>query len=405
MDESSTSTSTGTDSAGPMLSWSVVPLPTGVQPLTLTAMGDRLLVAGLAAGKPPAPRMLMLDSAGTVSEVPLTPRSGYAFGARWQSVASDGTRVIAIGSANGGAHSNSRWTTWSGTTAGIEELPQGFDTFGSWGAGDLVDVVVTSTGEAIVGTWGGAKSGLDGAVWLSSGPVWKRQDPAGTALESTPKLLVGPRSATPDGAGILVAGSALNLVPGSVTRKAALWRSTALNSRWRRLDLPAPGKSSEAVSARCNGDHCIIAGQVDGSLAMWDLTGDTATRLPGVPAAAVGDSDPIPGPLIIGGHLVQLTATHGHATTLTRNGSGWSVSSGPVGAPTTAALVGGHLYVTLTHESRNPATLWQADARAWHSHLGTAIRHLVRADVPSACIWSTRHLHERGSVGPWVRPR
>jgi len=124
-----------------------------------------------------------------------------------------------------------------------------------------------------------------------------------------------------------------------------------------------------------------------------------------VPAAAVGDSDPIPDPLIIGGHLVQLTATHGHAVTLTRDGSGWSVSSGPVGAPTTAALVGGHLYVTLTHGSRNPATLWQADARAWHSHLGTAIRHLVRADAPSACIWSTRHLHERGSVRPWVRPR
>ena len=163
MDESGTST-TGTDSAGPVLSWSVVPLPTGVQPLTLTAMGDRLLVGGLAAGKSPAPRMLMLDSAGMVSEVPLTPRSGYAFGARWPSVASDGTRVIAIGSANGGAHSNSPWTTWSGTTAGIEELPQGFDTFGSWGAGDLVDVVVTSAGEAIVGTWGGAKAGLDGAM-------------------------------------------------------------------------------------------------------------------------------------------------------------------------------------------------------------------------------------------------
>lgn len=105
---SSTSTSSGTGSAGPVLSWSVVPLPTGVQPLTLTAMGDRLLVGGLAAGTPPAPRMLILDSAGTVSEVPLTPHSGYAFEARWQSVASDGTRVIAIGAANGGAHSNSR---------------------------------------------------------------------------------------------------------------------------------------------------------------------------------------------------------------------------------------------------------------------------------------------------------
>src|ERR1035437_3951278 len=129
--------------------------------------------------------MLMLNSAGTDSEVLLTPHSGYAFEARWQSVASDGTRVIAIGAANGGAHFNSRWTTWSGTTAGIEELPQSFDTFGGWGASDLADAVITSAGDAIVGTWGGAKTGLGGAVWLSSGQVWTRQDPAGTALQQT----------------------------------------------------------------------------------------------------------------------------------------------------------------------------------------------------------------------------
>lgn len=281
-------------------------------------------------------------------------------------MASDGTRVIAIGAANGGAHFNSRWTTWRGTTAGIEELPQSFDTFGGWGAGDLADAVITSAGDAIVGTWGGAKTGLDGAVWLSSGQVWTRQDPAGTALQSTPELLVGPRSATPDRAGILVAGSALKLVPGSVVQHAALWRSTALNSGWHRLDLPAPGKSSEAVSAHCNGDHCIIAGRVDGSMAMWDLTGDTATRLPGVPAVAVGDSDPLPDPLTVGGHLVQVAATHGHVVTLTRDGTGWSVSGGPAGAPKTAALVGDHLYVTVTHGSGTPATLWQTDARAWH---------------------------------------
>ena len=363
---SSLSTSSGTGSPGVELSWSVVRLPTGVQPLTLTAMGDRLLVGGLAVGTPPAPRMLTLDLAGTASDVPLTPHSGYAFEARWQSVASDGTSVIAIGSANGGAHFNSRWTTWRGTAAGIQELPQSFDTFGGWGAGDLVEAVVTSAGNAIVGTWGGAKAGLDCAVWLSSGPVWTRQDPAGTALQSTPKLLVGPRSATPDGAGILVAGSALNLAPGSVVQHAALWRSTVLNSGWRRLDLPVPGKSSEAVSVRCTGDQCFIAGRVDGSLAMWDLAGDTATRLPGVPAVAVGDSDPVPDPLIIGGHLVQVAATHGHVVILTRERSGWSVSGGPAGAPQAAALVGDHLYVTVTHGSGTPATLWQADARTWH---------------------------------------
>jgi len=363
---SSTSTSSGAGRTGPQPSWSLARLPAGVAPLTLTAMGKRLLVGGVGAGTPPAPRMLILDSAGKASQVPLTAHSGYAFEARWQSVATDGTSIIAIGAANGGAHFNSRWTTWAGNAAGIQELPQSFYTFGGWGAGDLVDAVVTSAGNAIVGSWGGAKAGLDGAVWLSSGPLWSRQDPAGTALQSTPKLLVGPRSATPDGAGILVAGSALNLTPGLVVQHAALWRSRVLNAAWRRLDLPAAGKSSEAVSAGCTGDQCFVAGRVDGSLAMWKLAGDTATRLAGLPAVAVGDSDPLPDPLIIGGHLVQVAATHGHVITLTRDASGWSVAGGPVGAPQKAALVGGHLYVTLTGGSGKPATLWAADARAWH---------------------------------------
>jgi hypothetical protein len=352
--------------AGVELSWSVVRLPAGVQPLTLTAMGNRLLVGALATGTPPAPRMLILDSAGKASEVRLWPHSGYAFEARWQSVTSDGTRIIAMGAANGGAHFNSRWTTWSGTTAGVQEWPQSFDTFGGWGAGDLVDAVLTSAGNAIVGTWGGAKAGLDGAVWLSSGPVWTRQDPAGTALQSTPELLVGPRSAVSDGAGILVAGSALHLAPGSVIQHAALWRSRVLNSAWRRLDLPVPGTSSEAVSARCAGDQCFVAGRVDGSLAMWDLIGNKATRLPGIPAVAVGDSDPLPGPLIIGGHLVQVAATNGHVITLTRVGPRWSVSAGPPGVPQRAALVGDHLYVTVNHGPGTAATLWAAGAQAWH---------------------------------------
>src|SRR5450631_61407 len=360
------STAAVTGTPGPAPSWSVIHLPTGVEPRTLTAVGDRLLVAGLAAGTPPSPRMLTLDPAGQVIRVPLTPHSGYAFETRWQSVASDGTHVIAIGAASGGAHFNNRWTTWSGTLAGIEELPQTSDTFGGWGAGDLVDAVVTTAGDALVGTWGGAKAGLDGAVWLPSGRVWTRQDSAGTALESTRSLLVGPRSATPDGAGILVAGSALNLAPGSVTRHAALWRSTAPNSGWRRLDLPQPGRSSQAVSARCNRDHCLIAGQVDGSLAMWDLNGDTATRLAGLPAVNVRDSGPLPEPLVIGRSLVQLAAAQGHLVTLTRDGSTWSVSGGPDGTPTRVALVGQQLYVILSHGSGAPATLWQTDTQTWH---------------------------------------
>ena len=143
--------------------------------------------------------------------IPSTPRAPrrrspqpavpYAPVARWYSVATDGTRIIAIGGANGGAHANVRWTTWSGTPAGVDELLQSFYAFGGWGAGELVDAVITPGGDALVGSWGGAKAGLDAAVWTFADRVWTRQDPAGTALESTATVLVGPRGATRDGDG------------------------------------------------------------------------------------------------------------------------------------------------------------------------------------------------------------
>lgn len=352
-------------SAGPQLSWSQTALPAGVEPRTLTSLGGRLLVGGLAGGTPPGPRMLTIGPPGPPVEVRLTPHTGYAPEARWQSVATDGTRIIAIGGANGGAHANIRWTTWSGTADGVEETPQSFSTFGGWGAGELVDVVVTPGGDAIIGTWAGAQAGLDAAVWLSSEGGWTRQDPAGTALESTKELLVGPRSATASGPGILVAGSAVHLGSGSVTQLAALWRSSAPNAGWHRIDLPDSGKHSEAVSTRCDGIRCTVAGQVDGLLALWDVDGDRATRVAGLPASSIGDSDPLPAPLMVAGHRVQLSTDGGRVAVLTDTTGRWARSAGPDGAPVGAALVGDRLYVVVSTGPGTPTTLWQTDARAW----------------------------------------
>ena len=107
-------------------------------------------------------------------------------------MATDGARVIAIGGANGGAHANVRWTTWAGTAAGVVELPQSFYTFGGWGAGDLVEAVVTPSGDALVGSWGGARAGLDTAVWTFADRTWTRQDPAGTHSRAPPTCWPGP---------------------------------------------------------------------------------------------------------------------------------------------------------------------------------------------------------------------
>jgi hypothetical protein len=353
-----------TAGSGPRLSWAAVTLPAGVEPKTLTTMGDRLLVGGLKAGDTPdtpSPTMLTIDAAGTQAPVPLNPQSPYAPLARWYSVATDGTRIVAIGGANGGAHANVRWTTWAGTAAGVDELPQSFYAFGGWGAGDLVDAVITPGGEALLGSWGGAKAGLDAAVWTFADRVWTRQDPAGTALESTATLLVGPRGATRDGDGILVTGSALHLDQG-VAQTAAVWRSSGVNTGWRRIDLPDHGTHSEAVSAQCQGTDgsCLVTGQVDGRLALWDLHGDTATAQAGLPAIGVGDQDVIPRPMSAGPHSLVVSPSAGQSVVLSNAVEGWATSAGPTGLPVAAALVGDRLYVATRPTAGTTSSLFVA---------------------------------------------
>lgn len=62
--------------------------------------------------------------------VPLQAISGYAPQARWQAMAAAAGDVVALGGARGGAHGNVRWTVWHGSTAGLVEQPQTFETFG-----------------------------------------------------------------------------------------------------------------------------------------------------------------------------------------------------------------------------------------------------------------------------------
>ncbi len=361
-------------------SWTRVALPTGLDPVTVTPLGDRLLVGASSPSTDGSatstdgttsstsgtrPAMVTLTADGVTAAVPLAPHSPYAPEAAWTSVTSDGTRVLAIGGARGGAHANVRWTVWSGTAAGVDELPQDFWVFGGWGAGDLVGAVITPLGEALVGTWGGARAGLDAVAYPRTGDAFTRQDPAGTALESTPELLVGPRSVTAAGDGIVVSGSAIHLGAGTVAQLAAVWRSSRGPAGWQRVDLPDSGGHSEAASASCQGAHCVVVGHVDGVLARWSLDDDAATRMAAVPRIAVGDNDSMPAPLVVHGHDVQLVADGGQVVALTREDSGWRRSAGPAGRPVEAALVGERLYVVVAGTAGTPATLWQSDTRTW----------------------------------------
>ncbi len=358
--------------AGPAVAWSQVVLPGSVDPLTITPLGDHVLagvsVSVLGAGGLPAPvspQMMLLANDGTITRVPLAPHSPYAFQAAWTSVVTQGERILAIGGARGGAHGNVRWTVWRGTGAGVEEYPQEFSVFGGWGAGDLVSAVITPDGEALLGTWGGAQAGLDAAVWLPTGDDWARQDPAGTALESTRQLLVGARTAVGAGRGILLVGSMIRLGQASVNQLAAVWRSTAGNVGWRRVELPDAGRRSEALAAACDGARCTVVGQVDGLLARWRLDGDAAVRDLSLPRVLSPESDPVAAPLRIGGRDVQLASDRGRLVALTDRDGVWVRSSGPPGWPLAGALVGDSLYVLMRTGPDGAATVWRTDAHDW----------------------------------------
>jgi hypothetical protein len=350
-------TESGSD--GAPLSWTRVDLPAGDEPVLLTPSGTELLIGLRHPGTRVVPRLMTRAADGRSSVVPLQPKSPYAFEAKWHSVTTDGSRILAIGGAPGGAHSNTRWTVWSGSASGLVEQPQSFNTFGGWGAGSVVDAVITPAGQALVGTWGSEQAGLDAAVWLPHGERWIRQSSAGTALESTRELQVGPRSAATAGAGIVLAGSQLSLVSG-VRQQAALWRSTTLNQGWARLELPDPGDRSEAVSAHCTPEACTVAGYVDGQLAMWKVEGSAADRLDGLPPVTVGDRDVVPAPIDLDGRLVQVVGDGGRVRVVSGDGTNWTVhdGTGPTGAVTDAALAGNQLYVLAG------ATLWRTDVAA-----------------------------------------
>lgn len=332
------------DDEPPAMDWTLIDVSPS-EPVTLTSNGNQLLVGLRHRGAKVVPELLLLDSTGkrTPIAVKPNPASPYAFEAIWHSIAYDGKQLLALGGASGGAHSNTRWTVWTGTPqTGLVERPQNFWTFGGQTAGDLFSAVLTPDGAALLGTWGGVETGNDAMVWLPQADGrWTRQDPTKTALQSTPSLLVGPGFGTTQGARIVLVGSQVRLAPNVVAQEAAVWRSTQLNKGWTRIPLPDPGNRSQANTATCAAD-CVISGYVDGQLAIWQLDASgTAKRLQGVPSIPVGDKDKLPPPVLNGDQIVQVVAQDNKVKLVTGRDGRWTVreTQGPEGLVTDAVLM------------------------------------------------------------------
>ena len=348
-----------------------VDLPPGDQLEEISAAGDDLLVGIRRDGQPTAPGLLRLTQDGAINPVPLTAATPYGRSAHWYSITSDGRRILGIGGDRGGAHSNVRWSIWSGAAEGVAEHSQAFSTFGGWGAGDLVDAVLTPTAPALVGSWQSAFAGLDVAVWTAQGETWTRQSSAGSPLESTRTALEFAAAATRDGNGVLIAGWQLGLGPGG-GQAPVVWRATAGTSGWTRTTLPDGGTIGAAVAARCwdsplTLEGCGVSGRVDGALALWRLTGDTWTRVRGTPPVAVGENERLAAPLAIDARLAQFVTVDGQVRLVSTDGTASTVRPivGPTGTVSSAVTAGKWTYLRAGADP-NSQQLWRAETSTLH---------------------------------------
>ena len=327
--------------------WRQVALPDASQPVTLAATDRVLLVGSYAAGRP-NPHLWVLDgpSVAGARQVRLTPVSPYAFEARWLAVAVDGDRVLAVGGARGGAHSNVRWTVWSGTTGAVTEQPQPFEVFGGWGAGDLSGAAFVAGVPLVSGGWQSDRVGNDVSLWRVSGSRWNRQSSTGTPLGSTAAALNGARSLSASGSGAVLAGSVTDLGAGSVRSVPAVWTASSADGPWTLVRLPATSPLAEAHAARCVAGGCLVVGQDAGRLAVWRVEGRSATRVQ-VPAVALGEHDQLPAPVAVGDAEVIVAP----GALLALRGDAWSRQPAPPGQPVAAGVVAGTLFVVTTDAS------------------------------------------------------
>jgi hypothetical protein len=328
------------------LSWSQIALPRSVAASSLSPVADDLLVGGRASAGGDHPVLLVVDPAGSARPVPLQPNSPYAKVADLVSLATAGNRVVALGAAHGGAHANFRWTVWAGSLERLEDYPQTFETFGGQSAGGLLDVVYTSEGPAIAGTWAAPEGGLDAAVWLPRGERWIRQNSTGTALANTAQLQVAPRAAGAAGSAMIIMGSVITFGDGAEQR-AAVWTWPSRKSAWALQQLPDAGTHSEALSSGCM-QTCWVSGHADGKVALWTFdpaqANGPASRDSTLPAMDIDTDGPGPRTVLSGDRPGVIFSHNGTTRMLLQDGREWQAFAAPAGSVLDATSVGDRLY-------------------------------------------------------------
>lgn len=347
------------------LAWTPVPLPRGDEALTLAASAGGALVG---ATSPAGPSLWSVGPGGrTAQEVPLAPHSTYAHSAHWASLAVDGQHVVGVGRATGGAHGLPRWTVWDGSTSGVQERPQPFETFGGPRAGGLAAVATGAGRDVVVGAWDDGGPGLDGTLWLrTSQGRWDRLPSTGTSLASSSTDLVQVAAVGLTGGPggpftVVVAGAATDLTGPTPSQRPAAWVSPDPRGPWERHDLAATTSAARATGSACDANGCWLVGTDGDVAALWRLTAPPSgprggpavapTRVP-LPATVAGTPAAGALPALGGPDLWVLVRGHRGALLVRRDAAGrWSTWAAPPGDVQALAAWNGHLAVVTSDEA------------------------------------------------------
>lgn len=255
------------------------PSPTWT-PIAIDATTDSLTAAdgGVLVGghRGPQPFLAQLTDSGVVP-VALHPNEPYAATATLVRLAANGESRYALGTAIGGAHSNARWTAWTGSAEAVTNHPQEFFTFGGHDAGPLLGVAVVAHRPIIVGVRT-TETGTRAALYAADGDRWVA-GPAEAALSSDRTRELSFTATTSAGDDLVVVGDELLLRPG-LPQSPAVWIGRP--GQWQQVLLPVPDGLSGpgpawATSVTCADQHCWIAGWAHARPMVWqvELSGPT----------------------------------------------------------------------------------------------------------------------------------
>jgi len=270
--------------------WQAVPLPDGLEPASLAATAEGVLVGGKAGT---GPALLRVTGTTPWESLDLRPAEPAAAEAALISVSVARDEVSAIGRVFGGAHSNPRLTIWDGTDppGTLTSRPQEFFTFGGHDAGPLLGILDVAGEPVIVGSRATTEGG-EAVLWTRTGTTWEKHAGLGAAVQSDARRVLGFAAAAQAGTQVLIGGDEVSLA-GELQQRPAVWLGSVSGS-WQQLTpavpsalAPVGGQLSRVTSLACSQlDNCWAAGWTAGRPVAWSVDAAGAT---------VGDPELLPG--------------------------------------------------------------------------------------------------------------